>query len=358
MSPCPAAASFPQESRKGSAGLRAGGDAGATISDPAGSAELAGRLVIAGCLAALLYALWFPGLEGAAAWTAKELRVLPRLSVFALGALTALLVQGARPGRRFLLGGGLLAAAASVWWLQWAESGALPVGRPNDAASTLGSLEAAGSGAAHALMLSAGPVVQLLRFEAALLSAVLLGTWLGRGIQSSPQLVAMLFCAIAGDVWLNTFHVAETAGPDHPLRLLRLPWPPALGHLSLSPAFSDLLFLSATLEAAGRLRFHTLAVVLGAAAGYCAGSFLGLVPRPSLPALSMAMLSSGVLVGCWPDLKCSAREAGRAVLLAAVLMAALLAIAALQRMLTPAPQPQPGPARSRFVACALVWNRR
>ena len=318
-------------------------------------AELAGRLLIALCLAALLYALWMPRLEGAAGWTAKELRILPRMSVFVLGALMALIVQGARPGRLFLLSGGLLAAAAGAWWLQWAELWELPAAVPQGAADSVRAVEAAGgSGGPRGIMLQAGPVLQLLRFEASIFSAVLLGTWLGRRLQFSSQLIAVLFCAIAGDVWLNAFHVPESVGADNPLRLLRLPWPPALGRLGLSPAFTDLLFLSATMEAARHFGFHTLSVVLGAVSGYCAGSFLGLDPWPSWPALSMVMLTSGVLVGCWPDLKCKAREVGKAVLIAALLMALLLATGKLQRALAPAPEPRPEPARQRLVAGAFM----
>jgi len=305
--------------------------------------------VIALCLATLLYALWMPRLEGAAAWTAKELRILPRMSVFVLGALMALIVQGARPGRLFLLAGGLLAAAAGAWWFQWAELWELPAVVPPSAADAASTVEAAGGSTPRAIMFQAGPVLQWLRFEAALFSAILLGTWLGRWVQSASQLISVLLCAIAGDVWLNAFHVPESVGPDNLLRMLRLSWPPALGHLGLSPAITDLLFLSATMEAARRLGFHALSVVLGAVSGYCAGSFLGLDPWPSWPALSMVMFTSGVLVGCWPDLKCRARDVGKALLLGAALMGALLAIALLQRTLAPRPEPRPGPAQRRFV---------
>lgn len=331
--------------------------AGALPRAQADKAELIGRLVIAVSLAALLYALWTSRLEEAAGWTAKELRVLPRMSVFVLGALMALVLQGAHPGRLLLLGGGLLAAAAGAWWVQLGELWELHAAAPQGAAlAVLAPEEVSGSSATRGIMFQAGPVLQLLRFEASIFSAVLLGTGLGRWVQSSPQLIAVLFCAIAGDVWLNAFHVPETIGPDNPLCLLRLPWPPALGHLGLSPAFTDLLVLSATLEAARHLGFHMLSVVLGVVSGYCAGSFLGLDPWPSWPALSMVMFTSGVLVGCWPDLKCKARDAGKALLVAALLMAVLLAITSLQRILAPLPQPRPAPARQLFVAATVSFR--
>jgi hypothetical protein len=233
--------------------------------------------------------------------------------------------------------------------LPWAELWSIPVRGTGGAAGD------AAASPAHNVMLLAGPVLQLLRFQASLFAAVLLGTWLGRRVETSGELVVLLFCAIAGDVWLNTFRVPESVDPTHPLRLLRLPWPPAVGQLGLSPAFTDLLFLSATLEAGRALRLPTLSVVLGAVSGYCAGSFLGLEPWPAWqtwpgwPALSMALFTSGVLLGCWPELKCKARDAGRALLLGALLLAALLAVASVQRMLSPAPEPPSSPARYRHV---------
>jgi len=309
-------------------------------------AEQSGRLVIALCLVTLLFVLWTPRLEAAAGWTAKELRVLPRMSFFVLSALVALIVQGARPSRAVLLGGGLLCAAAALCLLPWAELWQLPVPVPKPGAAAA---DVAVEATDRRIMLLAGPVLQLLRLQVSLLAAILLGTWLGRRIQASSHLVAMLCCAIAGDVWLNTFHVPDAAAATHPLRLLRLPWPPPLGHLGPGPACTDLLFLSATIEAARGLRFHMLSVVLGAVSGYCAGSFLGLDPWPAWPALSMALFTSGVLVGCWPELKCSFQDTGKALLLGALLLAALLALASLQRALTPPPEPSPSFARHRYV---------
>ncbi|MCY3023528.1 MAG: hypothetical protein NTW87_31495 [Planctomycetota bacterium] len=313
---------------------------------PARAPEFVGRLVICISLAALLYALWSPRLEAAAAWTDKELRVLPRMSVFVLGALVALILQGARPSGRALLGLGLLAAASALGLLPWAELWGMPAAAPDGelAADSARCASDGGVGAGR-LMLLAGPCLQWLRFEVSFFSALLLGTWLGRGIRSSSQLVMLLLCAVAGDVWLSTFHVPESAAATNPLRLLRLPWPPVVGHLGLSPAFTDLLILSATVEAGRNLQFHMLSVVLGAVAGYSAASFLALEPWPAWPALSMLMLTSGVLVACWPDLKCSARDMGRALLAGAVVLAALLAIASLHRALHPVPEPPANPAR-------------
>lgn len=322
------------------------------LAPPARPAELAGRLVIALGLAALLYALWTPRLEGAAAWTAKELRILPRMSVFVLAALGALMVQGARPRPRILLAGGLLLGAIAVWLLPREVLWAAPLAgqHAGTAASTGPAMaEAAGNAAGRALLPVAGPVLELLRFQASLLAAILLGTWLGRSIPSPAQLIAVLFCAVAGDVWLNAFCVPEAFDAAHPLRLLRLPWPPPRGRVALSPAFTDVVFLSATVEAARNLGVPLLSVVLGAVSGYCAGSFLGLDPWPAWPALSMALFTSGVLVGCWPDLRCSLRDTGKALLLAALLLAALLGVASLQRALSPAPEPRETPARYRHV---------
>lgn len=306
---------------------------------PARAAEWIGRLVIAASLAALLLALWSPRLESAASWVDKEVRVLPRLSVFALAALCALLLQGARPSRLALLSLGLLAAAGALWLLP----SYTPADRLSPAARLAYGFTAPEGvrGAAPELpgaqMLLAGPLITLLRFELSLFAALLLGTWLGRDVKTGAHFVALLLCAIVGDIWLSTFRVPESVSATHPLNLLRIPWPPPLSHLGLSPAFADILVLSAIIESARALRFHLLSLLLGAVAGYAAASFLALEPWPAWPALSMTLFSCGVLAGCWPDLKCDVHETGRAFLLSAVLLAALIGLTTLQRKLHPVP---------------------
>lgn len=293
---------------------------------PASLAELSGRLVICISCIALLYAFWTPRLEDAAGWVSKEMRVLPRMSVFVLSALAALILQGARPARQVLLACGALALGGGLFLMPLAELWDLSAPKP------------APAGAAS-LMSTAGPALNLLRFELSVFAAILLGARLGREVRTGAHFVTLLLCAVAGDVWLSSFHVPESVDVAHPLRLLRVPWPPASGSMGLSPAFTDLLFLSAAFEAGRGLRFHTLSLALGAVSGYCAGSFLGLEPWPAWPALSMLMFTSGVVVSCWPELKCDARETGRGLLIAALLLAGLLGITRLHDALHPSPEP-------------------
>jgi hypothetical protein len=304
----------------------------------ASAAECAGRLVVAVALAALLYAAWTPWLTSVGGWSAKELRILPRMSVFALTALIALVVQGARAPRPALLLGGLLAAGGAAALLPSVELWSFV---PSEDAG-----DTPHGGAGRGVMLFAAPVLQWFAFELSLLGAVLLGSWLGRGVKDCAGLVALLCCAIAGDVWLTTFHVPESVPPTHLLRLLRLPWP--AGEDGMPPAFTDLLFLCATLEAGRNLGFHLFSVVLGAASGYCAGSFLSLDPWPAWPSACMLLFTTGVLVSCWPQLRCGLVDTGRALLIASVLLATLLALASLHRKLHPRPAPPAEPAPGRY----------
>src|SRR4051812_11116013 len=93
---------------------------------PAGWSDLTGRLVVCSAMILLLFALWSPRLEYAAGWTQKELRILPRMSVFVVSALMALIIRGARPGSRFLLGAGALAIGLCICWLPFALAGTSP----------------------------------------------------------------------------------------------------------------------------------------------------------------------------------------------------------------------------------------
>jgi len=317
--------------------------------EPARAAEAAARWVFAAALCALIYALWAPHLELAATWTEKFVRVLPRMSVFAAAALAALIVQGGRPGSKLLLIGGGMLLLVQILLLPLADlTQPLPNPSPGgiarmrtEAADPLRpyaeTLQSAYSSGARDLLL-AGAFMDLFRFELSVLSAVLLGTWLGNGLKTGGHFLTLLLCAISGDVWLSYFRVPETAGTQNVLSLLRVPWPPALGLMGLSPAWTDLLFLSAIVAAARRLGFHMLSVVLGAVAGYCGASFLALGPWPAWPALSMSMCASGILMGSWPDLKCSWRESAKAVVIAGALFIVLMGSALVQKRMSPPPE--------------------
>ncbi|HEY3321871.1 MAG TPA: hypothetical protein VGP72_15490 [Planctomycetota bacterium] len=312
-------------------GLQAGTNPQSAIRNPQ-SSELCGRLIICLSLAALLFALWTPRLEQAAMWSAKELRVLPRLSIFVLCALVALILRGAEASARRLLLLGLASAGT-----------ALLVQAVFPCPETFAAVP-------KGPQILAGPVLSLLLFESCLLAAVLLGLWLGRNIEHCSGFIGLLLCAIAGDLWLNGWaRVPESVPLDHPLHLLRLPWPPALGRLGLSPAFTDIVVLSAAMEASRKLRFHVLSIVLGGLAGYAAGSVLALepwlAPWTAWGCLSMVLFTSGVLVGCWPELEWESVGIGKALLLASLLMFVLLGSTVLHSRLQPRPQPPVDMAR-------------
>ena len=310
------------ESRRQGRGFNSGEASPADTSG--GLFGLAARVVIGGSFAALLFVFWYDRWDAAAAWSAKELCVLPRMSLFAAAGLTALFVQGARAHSAML---GAIGLASLLFGISMLPAGGTPP--------------------AGGMMTMASPVLLLLRFEAGLMAAVFCGTWLGRGIHNHMQFVAVVLCAAAGDVWLSTFHVPESVAPDHPLSLLRTPFHLLAGKLGLSPAFTDLLFLSAVIEAGRNLRFHVLSVTMGALAGYCAGSFLALDPWPAWPALSMLLCGSGIIVGCWPELKCTSRDAGKAFLIGAMLLATLIAFSTLHRRLHPYQEPPIDPSYYR-----------
>jgi len=307
---------------------------------PVRYAEWLGRLIIAMSLAALLTAVGEPRLEQISKWIAgemqgsKELRIIPRLSVFLAAGLFALIIQGARASRKTLFFTGGAALLLSVCLL---PEFARPENFSGVHAQPAGSwsLSAAGN-----TMLLAARALQLARFELALVSAVLLGSWLGRDIRSGSHLVSMLLCAIVGDVWLSGLHIAESVPMGHPLTLMRMSWPPPAEGMVVSPLWTDLFFLSATFEAGRRLKLHMVSVVLGAIAGYTASAFLALEPWPAWPFLSMLMFSSGVLVASWPDMTFGAREIGRGFLLASTLLLMLAGLTLIQRKLNPEPPVQ------------------
>lgn len=310
--------------------------------EPARAADWLGRLIIAGSLAALLFALWSPRLESANTWNDKEIRVLPRLSVYVLGALCALFLQGARPSRRMLFTLGTLAGIGAICMLPAYTSAdqISPAARLAYGFTAPEGAHPAAPEAYSAQMRLAGPVVTLLRFELSLFAALLLGMWLGRDIRTGAHFLALLLCAVIGDAWfLSRCRAAESVDATHVLSLLRLPWPPPLAFFGPVPAFTDILILSAALEGARTLKFHTLSVVLGAVAGYAAASFLALDPWPAWTWLSMILVSIGMLAGCWPDLNCDSTELGKVLLVSALLMLVLVLLTMLHIKLHPTPEP-------------------
>lgn len=336
--------------------------AAAALTIPSPLGEQAGRVLAGVALITIVFAAWAVHLGTVAEWTMRELRVLPTLSVFALCTLVTLVVQGGRLSNRSLLYGGLSAAIflLAIQYVHhpntvWIDPA--PIVEPP--AST--DEHAAGESGESPLRPAELPVykpavprsigTEWVRFELAIFAAVLLGAWLGRGVSNSGQFVAFVMCAAAGNIWLNTplpsgmnpaHAVPEAAGVTHPLSLLRIPWPPQIGLIGLSPSVTEILCFSAVLEAARQQRFHVVSIVFGAFAGFCGGSFLALDP-PAWPALPSLMCGVGTLVAGWPDLKMKAHDAVRALLIGVTLMVALLGLAVLRRKLAPPPEVVPEP---------------
>lgn len=304
---------------------------------PAAPAEFAGRLVLAMAFVALVLGLFASNMqppEGLPRGSLKAL-VFPRLGAFVLATLVAGLLQGARAPGRFLLVGGLVAAALALYLLPAAE-------RP-----MLGTRALSESNGREAPTLS-DTLATLARFEVAVLAAVLLGTWLGRQLEHSGHLLVVVLCAAAGDAWLSMLQVPETVGQGHPVSLMRLNWPPAWNGISVAPTFPDVLFLAVFLESARRFRFHSFSVAFGAVAGYAVASFLSLATWRVM--LALPMVGLGVLMGAWPDFRCSAREVIKAFTLALVLFAALVGLTSLHKALHPPPQPRHNPLQYRNIA--------
>lgn len=312
---------------------------------PAAAAELAGRLVLAIAFVALILGVFASTLQPADGLSRGSLKALvfPRLAAFVLAALVAGLVQGARAPERLLLICGLLAGALALFLLPAQE-------RP-----MLG-LRALAESAGRETPALGATLGTLVRFEAAVLAAVLVGTWLGRLLEDSGHLLVVVLCAAAGDAWLSMLQVPETVGPGHPVSLMRLNWPPAWNGISVAPTFPDVLFLAVFLEAARRLRFHGFSVAFGAVAGYAVASFLSLATWRVM--LALPMVGLGVLMGAWPDFRCSAREVIKAFTLALILFAALVGLTSLHKALHPPPQPRHDPLQYRNIAAGEASSPR
>lgn len=277
------------------------------------SAEQIARLAAAFGLLLLLTAVWSPLLDLAAISSAKEVRILPRLSIFFGALLAALLLAGARWRARETVPAMLLFACAAF---------------------ALKTRIAAASGVPSSALNSVLVASQTL----AILFA---GLSLGGLMQTSGALLQFLACAIAGDIWLNSLSVPDNAGSKGSFALLRLSWPPVQGFLALAPGFGEVLVCGALAGCARSLGLPLISIVLGAFAGYCAASFLALPPWPAWPTLSVLLITSGTLIGCWPDLDLNLHDLRRALLLGGSLMLVLAGFSAIRHEFSAPPKSQP-----------------
>jgi hypothetical protein len=325
-------------------------------------AALAARLLIALALSMLFFAVWNPHLATAAYWTAREARVMPAFSVFVLASLIAACIQSAVPPRRFLSMAGLLCTAAALLLsgARVENSAAPPVAATTATIILPGAKEHArvkadvfefernGEDAQAGLAPRANPILEWLGFAASLLGAVLVGSWLGRGMTRPAHYFAFLLCATAGNAWLAqmTKESIHGAGPDGALDLVRLSWPPpGFGRVAISVL--EVGVICALLESARGLRLHLLSIVLGAAAGFCGGAFLALEPWPNWTVMPALMSGMGVLIASWPDLKLTRGDALKALLCTASLLAVLSGLTLVRRQFVPDPPADTVPVRYR-----------
>ncbi|MBI3828697.1 MAG: hypothetical protein HY291_04230 [Planctomycetes bacterium] len=297
---------------------------------PAEALEVAGRLILALAFIALAFGLLAPHWIPSDAAAGPELSILPRLSAFLLTAFVAGLVQGARTRGKLLFIGAALATLAGLLLLPDHEAPWRAAKPPDHAPPWIGATQDLGL------------------LQASILSAVLWGTLLARGLKKPSHLLMVVLCASAGDAWLNLLRVPETVADGHPLKLLRLAWPPAMARAAYAPSFTDLLFLALYLETGRRFRFHGPSILFGAVAGYAVATLLSLATMRVM--LALPLVSLGVLMGAWPDFRCTGREVIGAFAAALLLFAVLLGLHSLRTSLHPLPQPKPETQQLRRVA--------
>lgn len=287
-------------------------DSEVVLNRPAFSERFA-RLAAGFGILLLLTTVWAPLIDTVAISSAKEVRILPRLSMFLAALLAALLLAGSR-------------------WRTWQTVSAA-------------ALFAAATFALKARILETGgaPAVVLTSVLLATqtLAIVFAGLTLGGWIRSGGGLLQFLACAIAGDIWLNALNVADGSARETSFALMRLHWPPTQGFLAAAPGFSEVLVCGALAGCARRLSLPQISIVLGAFAGYCAASFLALPPWPAWSTLSVLLITTGTLIGCWPDLELNLRDLCLSLLFGGVLMLTLAGFSAVRYSLAPPPKPQP-----------------
>jgi hypothetical protein len=257
------------------------------------------RWAVAAALMLLLVAAADPFIARMAENSARITGVVPRLFAFFCIALQILILNGrsnSRPSRAELL-------CACV------STGLVALALLPAAVAVRGESELA--------------VFNAIRATAQALCAVSAGLLLSRQLKTAGELLAFLACLVAADVWINSKFVPDKAALDHPLALLRQPWPPLHVRLIPAPALPEILALSALVGAGARLQLPLAAMLIGVASGYCAAAFWGFASQPMWPKASVLMITTGALIACWPDLEISVRDLVRAMLLAFSLMLVL-----------------------------------
>ena len=288
-----------------------------------------GYLMTAGALLAILFCAWFAFLPEAADWSNRLLRILPRISLFCLSLFAMALVRRTRFSDGGLFFCGVLLLCGTLLFQGWAGNFEFVKTTPPEMtappASTwlfLGRFWIHGPANARI----AGLVTLLTRFEMAIFAAVFLGIWLGRGLRHGWHFFALVIIAGLGDAWLTWNHIPERSENSGFLNALRLPFVPAVGSLTVAPAWTDVLLCVALLEGAIRLRLHLFSVVLAVLAAYISAACLGLEPQPGFVFLSLPLVACGTLAASWPELKLDSVALGKAFLTISLFFLVLCAL--------------------------------
>ncbi len=317
----------------------------ASVPVPANFAQLAATVILALALSMLLFALWDGRVPAVAQWTAREWRVLPCVSIYLVTAVMALCIQSAIPNERLVLYAGLLALSTSVALLSLRPEPA-PRTPTFERRSIKGEPappeKAEVAEKVRGIRAAPTTVFNFIGFAAALFSAVLLGTWLGRGMRQPLHFLMLVLCAVSGNAWMATVGLGHDPAASYAssgvLSLLSIPWPSG-APANFCPTVLELLVLCTVLEGARVLKLHRFSMFLGAGAGYCGGAFLALDPWPAWPVPGVLMCASGILIASWPDLRITRRDVLKSILASLSLLVVLLALTVLRQRLVPEPEP-------------------
>jgi hypothetical protein len=286
------------------------------------------RLAAAAGLMLVFVALWMPFIQGIALSEAKELRILPRLSIFGALLLQASILVRAGLSRTQIVLLTLGAAAISLALLGTASTAG-----PSGFGGLSGTVGPGGPGGA----------VEALRLSSESLMIVALGLLLGAWVESAGILLSCMACAIVGGIWCGAFQVVENSAADSAFQFFRLAWPARYGTLAPAPGLPEALLVAVVAGASVRLRLPLFSVAMGAFAGFCSASFLNVGPWSQWPGLSAILVSSGILIACWPDMELRMSDLARALFFGGTLMAILVLSEGVRAHLQP---PVESPAES------------
>ena len=299
----------------------------------ADASEFLGRAGIAAGVTALIWgcaSLYIPpGTFSIPVGAAMALR----LTAYLLCIVTALLIQGSR-GKTWHYG---LLSLACAWVL---------VGVPVDSYDGPGLEAPAITGRYESALERYSPRGgwEVAVWTASILGCASLGTFLARWLTSPKALLAVVLCVAAGDVWLSLVRIQELVPDGHPARLLKMPWPPpcylASNNLqNIGPALTDLVFVTLCMEIQRKFRLSGPSMAMGALITYSAASLA--TAKFWQIQLTAPLVGLGVLMGVWPELRCTAKDVLKSVAVAILFFGMLILLRPLHRVMHPDPKPKP-----------------